>query len=291
MKLIISLLMFLFVSNYLVAQRKANLVISMGDIPREQLKVAEENKTGDVHLAPLIDGRYIDPDRDELIDSLLLVSSIKSLYPDSGEGKIGILDWEGQTLQDLLYCDTLSSDFKIAIDKFNKLLRIAKDVKPKVRWGIYHLPFTSYWQIDSLKIYNSKILSLLDKCDILMPSLYSYYATGTKFTFNEKYFKLNTLHALEIAHLLKKEVYAFVWNRWHESNKTIGLKFIPEPEFASYITWILSQNYKDRKVSGLVWFGAEGYYYPSKKNLRSPKYKNENRYLNILLKAIKSVSR
>ena len=109
---------------------------------------------------------------------------------------------------------------------------------------------------------NQQIGPLLQQCDILFPSIYIYYQDG-KFTpnDNEAYGVENINEALKLGVQFNKPVLPFVWHRYHDSNRTIGLQLIPRDDFRTFITKILTTSYKSKHVDGLIWWGADGYYY------------------------------
>jgi hypothetical protein len=100
--------------------------------------------------------------------------------------------------------------------------------------------------------------------------LYTFYQDDSKGS-NEDYARDNLLESLSLAKELNKSVMPFVWHRYHDSNKTIGLQLIPSDEFKRYLNAVLSTSYKGTKVAGLVWWGSDQYYY----NVKSPALVNE----------------
>ncbi len=275
----IAVLLFLPVFGYCQSSRE--IIISLGDIPPAKLAAANRNKLSEVNVAPLIDRRYIDPNHDEIIDSAHLANSIKALYSGS-KVKYGLLDWESKDFEHLINCDTSDARFQVAMSKYLKLLAIAKAVQPDVKWGFYALPYRSYWKLDSIERINNKLIPLLKECDVLLPSLYSYYPNGTPFSHNEKYFKTNITESLRIGDSLNKPVLAFVWHRWHDSNKKVGMQLIPPDEFRQYLRWILDASYNTKKVDGIVWFGVEVYYYPSRQESSNARFAESHRYYKVL---------
>ncbi|WP_207495318.1 hypothetical protein [Aridibaculum aurantiacum] len=221
-------------------------------------------KKDNVSIVPLIDGRYIDPDGDEIVDSAALVDGITKSFPGVKAKGIGILDWEGKTFDQLKECPVGSVCFNAAIEKFLTVLRIAKATRPNVRWGFYYIPFTFYWQKDLREPVNNKLIKLLKQCDILLPSLYDFYPDRNIHQQNENYHKNNMEVVMKLAHQLKKPVYVFIWHRWHNSNAEEGLQAIPTEEFQQHLGWIVNSGYKGKKPNGVIWFSAEKYYYQQK---------------------------
>jgi hypothetical protein len=238
-----------------------NLFVCMGDLSNTVSSRLHKDR---VAVVPLIDARFIDPDGDEEIDSVALVNGIVANYRDPAATGIGILDWEGKTFQCLQQCEAGDKRFIAAVNKYTTILRIAKATRPGVKWGVYYLPFTFYWQTELRKTANDKVLALLSQCDILLPSLYDYYPDSNIHQRNKEYHSDNMSVVLQIADKLRKPVYVFIWNRWHDSNADQGLHAIPVGEFKQHLDWITNTTYNGKKATGLIWFGADRYYQKQK---------------------------
>jgi len=152
------------------------------------------------------------------------------------------------------------------------VLKMAKALRPNVKWGFYAIPFTTYYKRETIKNNIAKIEQLLLQCDVFFPSLYTPYKEGTiSKGDNEAFATDNVLAALVAAKRMNKPVLPFVWHRYHVSNKAIGLQLIPNDEFKRYLNTILSVNYNGYKVAGLVWWGSDTYFY----NIKSKALVNE----------------
>ncbi len=218
----------------------------------------------DMHIqqVALFDSRFIDPNNSNQCNTATLTKAIVAAYPDSTASGIASLDWEGDMLNNLTK-DTSSAEFKNSINEFSKAIQLAKTLRPNVKWGFYFIPFTTYYNRNTKWMSsNQQIAALLQQCDILFPSVYIYYQDG-RFTpnDNEAYAADNINEALKLGVQFNKPVLPFVWHRYHDSNHTIGLQLVPKDDFRNFITKILTTSYKNKHVDGLIWWGADGYFY------------------------------
>jgi hypothetical protein len=258
LKNFLAVLLFFYGGN-IVAAQKRTLTICIGEISPEALSTSHRINPN-INFAPLIDIKYIDPNRIDQIDSVFLVKSIKRLYP-AGIPGIGVLDWESKDFENLKFCKQDDRCFFEAINKYKKLLKIAKTTRPKIKWGIYYLPLTFYWNTDSVTYYNQKVMELLNECDVWMPSFYDFFPDETPQQQNKLYYNSNIKSILKMAKKYKKKIYPFVWHRWHDSNATNGLQLIPENQFYEHMTWLLDASFEGVRVDGVVWFGVDDKYY------------------------------
>ncbi len=247
-------------------QRKIELYHCMGVLPPLQQKAMGANN---IKQAPLIDGRFIDPTNKDIFDSVSFKNGIIENFPNASDTGVGIIDWETASFDNLLFKPANSSQLQQSIDLFSKILTLAKELRPKVRWGIYNLPYYSYWQRDNkLWLEQGNLLKpLLEKTDLLMISLYDFYKDGSPSTDDKAYIQDNVKMSLQIAELLKKPLFVFIWQRYHASNPHIGLQLIPQKEFVLHIDNILQTEYHGLYVNGLIWFDAQNWFYKVKASI------------------------
>ncbi|ASU35131.1 hypothetical protein MuYL_3246 [Mucilaginibacter xinganensis] len=142
---------------------------------------------------------------------------------------------------------------------------MAKTLRPNVKWGYYAVPFSRYYNRSKLGDDLSKIEPLLKECDVFFPSFYQNYKDGSIGRDDNEKFAFENLNAiLPVAQRMHKPVLPFVWYRYHVSNRNIGLQLIPSDEFEKYLNSILSVNYNGKKVSGLVCWSVDSYYFKKK---------------------------
>jgi hypothetical protein len=251
------LILLLFKTGSLFAQTgKPQLYISMGDLGPTAKEFLNSNGVKSVFTISINGNSF------EQLNMAKITADIKSKFPADSDSGLAALDWEGNAMALLKSSPAESPEFKSALSSYLMLLKAVKALRPNVKWGFYGIPFTTYYKRESLKSDNDKIKPLLSQCDVFFPSAYIFYKEGTVASGdNEAYAKDNILSALMQAKSLSKPVIPFIWHRYHDSNKTIGLQLVPMNDFMRYINTILSVNYNGYKVAGLVWWGADTYFY------------------------------
>ncbi len=201
------------------------------------------------------------------VDSVKMVRSIETIFPLGSPFKIGILDWEegvGAIVEN--HADAAATQNIIA--EYLKALRIAKQMRPNILWGIYSLPATRFWNRDKNWYAKIKILDkVLAAVDVFCPSLYGYYPNMK--AENAAYVQENMQYALRLGAEYQKPVYVFVWHRWHDSNPTEGLKIMPWDEMAVFIETIAQTKVNGAGAAGCIWWGEDHYFYnTAPKNIR-----------------------
>ncbi|MNY23887.1 hypothetical protein D3C86_1575710 [compost metagenome] len=74
---------------------------------------------------------------------------------------------------------------------------------------------------------------------------------------NEKYLKENLESALEYGIRLNMPVVPFMWSLVHPSNKLYGGQLVSKNEVVQNINFIKNFKYKNRSVSGIVWWDPD----------------------------------
>jgi hypothetical protein len=218
--------------------------------------------------AKLIDGRYIDPNRTGKIDSAFLDKSIKEIYPSANATGMGLLDLEDQNFEAIIRGGTKTVSFDQGMAEMIKMIRIAKRLRPRVKWSIYNLPFATYYDKDANWTNQfDRLKPLFDLVDVLTPSLYDFYPDTTTFSDDVTFYADNLKTSLQIAKLTGKPLMPYVWHRWHDSNQKNGLLLIDEKEFKQDIRQMLEADFEGTMVSGLIWFGAQSSFYQIKPGL------------------------
>lgn len=114
-----------------------------------------------------------------------------------------------------------------------KLIELAQwihDESPGLRLGYYGVPpLRDYWRAvtgagsakyQEWQAENDLLRELAREVDVLFPSLYTFYDDPRGW---KVYAKAN----LSEARRYGKTVYAFLWPQYHNSNKTLGMQFVP----------------------------------------------------------------
>lgn len=233
--------------------RHKKIYIYLGNIGRKSHLIAEQ-----YHIKPifLIGGAAIDPENKGVIDSISLKQNIENVIPINDTSGIAILDWEGKSMDKLATLPTGDSEFDKVLNQGIEMIRIAKEVRPEIKWGIYALPLRNYWAIN--EEWRSRcfmLIPLLRKCDVITPSVYQFYPDSLFKNENKFYIENNVRLSLNLALLLKKPVLPFVTHRFGNSS------LIPKKEVIQDIDLIFKTHYLDNKVTGIIWWGPDEYYY------------------------------
>ncbi|MFN4007270.1 MAG: hypothetical protein ACK4HE_07150 [Chitinophagaceae bacterium] len=180
------------------------------------------------------------------------------------------IDWEGVGYNYLKFATRVrkdSADF--IINEYLKLIRIGKQLLPKAQWGIYDIPFATYWSwlSDTWKQRIDLMDRLLKEVDVLMPCLYDYYPAST--TIGKQYDSLYITQclqkSLQKSVQFKKPVMVWVWHRYHDYIEASGLQLIDTTEFIQHMRWIAQVQYKGKRVQGVIWWHEDLYFLRIKK--------------------------
>lgn len=117
-----------------------------------------------------------------------------------------------------------------SMDKMIHIITTSRKVNPSVKYGYYScVPLRDYWSpvkndpemLKKWRAANDYLKPLADSLDVICPSLYAFYPDRDAWV---KYAKANIEEAKRIAN--GKPVYAYLWPKYHNSNKSEGKKFI-----------------------------------------------------------------
>lgn len=222
-----------------------------------QKKFVEDNEIANLNI---IYQSEIAPN--EVLDEKILIEALNRKFPDKNKKDYGIINWEGTTEIDLNRQED-PAKFKISLNKFVNALKTIKKLRPNVKWSIYGFPTCEFWTPGYFwEKRNYNLAEIYKNVDFLAPSLYLFYPEEElKSTFTENYIQRNVKLALKIGKKYNKEVYPFIWHRFHPSNQKYGMQTIPLDYFREkYIKLILTQKYQGKTVKGLIWWQADGYY-------------------------------
>ncbi|WP_286727585.1 MULTISPECIES: hypothetical protein [Sphingobacterium] len=192
------------------------------------------------------------------LDEEKLRKEVIRRFPNTSSSGYAVLDWEGKAM-DALISQKDEGTFKMYIGEFVRALKIAKKLRPNVKWGFYALPYRQYWNInDTFRNKNYRLVEILKNQDFIEPSLYTFYPEAVSRKSNSEYIHKNISLALELGRKYNKPVYAFIWHRVHPSNKKYSEEQIPLSVFEEEIAQMLS-SYNGYKISGLMWWHSENY--------------------------------
>lgn len=198
------------------------------------------------------------------VDSNLLVTSIRKIYPDKSAAGVCILDWEGEALEILTNNHSGNQDYQKIATQFRRAIMIAKQERPNVQWGIYGLPFRTVTANEKWQNQCYQLRDLLKYVDVICPSLYMIYSERVvSRSYNEKYIENNLRIALELGKELNKPVLPFVWPRWQGKGASF-MTLVPMDAFSAYVKKIMGAEVNGNRPAGVVFWDGEVYYYKQK---------------------------
>jgi hypothetical protein len=243
---------------------------------------------GQYKRIPIIYHSDIDPNNTGQIDYALLGKAIQQKIPNSNETGICILDWEGPQFEFLKHGVIAQDSMAAIVRKFKDMLFYARQLRPKARWGIYDMPVTTYWvgRDTSWATRKQLLMPLLQKVDVLCPSIYDFFQTGSYDWMDDPaYFSTMVQRSLQLGSQLQKPVLPFIWHRYHDATEKVGLLCVNEQEFTSQLRQMLNVSQNGRYLDGLIWWHEDGYYYTSgdQRIMREAQDKTKNQYLDAVI--------
>ncbi len=208
-------------------------------------------------------GRHLDPNRDKQLNLDVYTKFLEQAASKRSESEYVVLDWEW-IYKDLFAKDINSERCKNAFLQLEKCLEHGRKILPNKKWGFYNLPICHYYDYEKWRTKNLRILDLLKKVDVFYPSLYDYYRDDNPYAGKKKdevYIRKNLDVVFDLNKLLDKEIFVFVWHRWHYSNSIRPLYMIDLPEFRNHVAKIFAFKKFEKQVDGIVWWGSEQYFY------------------------------
>ncbi|EFK33067.1 Uncharacterised protein [Chryseobacterium gleum] len=270
MKKIVLLLFLFFISCNSSSQVKNNqtkFYYSLGKIGSKAENYLKS--TGGEEVGFLDEGQFISRTSDKyLFLPDLLEKEINRGIPDKNQKGVVYIDLE------MPFDDMLGEDDKSAMKAMDyclKVLRFAKKARPNIKFGLYAIPFTSVWSPnDEFYAKQNKFAPLLKECDIFFPSLYTFYSNPAAVLANGNYLENNLNGLIKLGVAYKKPVYVFMWHRYHNSNEKDGMKEISDKIWKEQMETVASQNVNGKFVDGILWWGADAYFYerPEAENMR-----------------------
>jgi hypothetical protein len=150
---------------------------------------------------------------------------------------------------------------KRGVDALGTILEDFRAAAPGKRFGFYGaIPVRDYWRAmkgsgsgayGEWQAQNDRLRGLAKQVDIIFPSVYTFYDD------REGWVRYATAQICEARRVSDKPVYIFIWNEYHDSNKTRQYSFL-EREY-----WRLELETAFRLADGVVMWG--GYDTPAHK--------------------------
>lgn len=270
----------------------AELYLELGKVPETSKQFIQQNNIKQLFF---INGGKIDTKNNCTIDLPSFQKILRRKVKDSLSIGVGVIDIEGKAMKMLLRSDPSAENFKKAEALFLQVYKIAKEMRPNVDWGFYSLPIRAYWNRNKeWQNNNKKLAKILSTTDIIFPSVYDFYedsnpGTGTKK--DSLYVDENVEMALSFGSKYKKPVMPFYWHRWHPSNKKVGMKVIPWTEFETSIQAGLNASFNGSRIKGIVWWGADQYFYDKKHPRLAKELKTDQAFENFQNDLVKTYAR
>jgi len=276
--ILISILILLAINLNCYAQQSVYFCPEFNN--KEQAEFLLKNN---VPLVTIIYQDQIISDKTGKLDRNNLYKAINKLIPDKNATGIGVLDWEGKQLLIMLNeINFTDNEYLTTIYNYTEAINYAKLLRPKMKWGLYNYNTSSYPKV---KLRNRKIVEktipLLKELDFLAPSMYLQDKRSTKNQkMIEEFVDSNISFSIELGLNLKKPVYVFVWNRYHNVKAINDL--IEEKNFSWYVDRIMNFTYNNKKIDGIIWWNCENYLLKTKANFAIKEYKHINNQSDLL---------
>lgn len=255
--------------NMLHAQRLYFAVEDNNLVKRSPLQInfVEKNSLNEAII--LYQDDFVTHDSKQNYNEGLLKKSINKRIPDKNYSGIALLDWEGSKARILYGSQNISKKkFNEVLQEFVSAIRMAKKLRPNVKWSYYGFPVRTSNAISYDKWTKQMLAlkSLYKEMDYICPNLYMFIRSDTK-KYNED-INQHLAFSLRIGKELGKEVFPLVWNRYQTNSELIPLNV-----FNSHISKISKISYANKKINGLIWWNSEEFNYIRRE--RYPKIKAE----------------
>lgn len=276
----LKIILVLFISLQIQAQKKASnspqLYLSLGEYGPLMEKFSKDNNI--IKVKYLDEGQFLGKEP-YTFDPIKLKNDIERAIPSSSESGMAYIDLETY-ISEIRDKGTQIESFQKSIKLYIDVIKFAKKLRPNIKWGYYAIPHTTYWgRTQDFYGKLKKIEPLLKECDILFPSLYIFYDEHDKGVAleNEKYVIENTKEMIKVGQYYKKPVVVFVWHRYHPSNDKFGLQSLPDNVFLTHVERIASTSHQGKKVDGIVWWGADDYFFRQKEKGVTKEFKGTDK--------------
>ena len=255
---LLSFLLFLSCISSQTKNRQTKFFYALGAIGSNAKSYLKQ--IGAEEVGFLDEGQFIAKTGDKYFLNLaLLQQEINRAVPDKNRKGIVYINLE------MPFPDMQGKDNRLAMKAMDyclAVLKYAKKARPNIKWGFYAIPFTSVWDANQ-EFFNAqnKFAPLLKECDIFFPSLYTFYSDPAVLLVNGNYLNYNLDGVIRLGMKYKKPVYIFMWHRYHNSNQKESMKEIPDNIWKDQIETVASQNVNGKFVDGILWWGADTYFY------------------------------
>ena len=255
----ISLLLFSFFQKEKEKNVQTKLYFSLGEYGNSMRGLMKNKSIQDIKYVN--DAQFM-TGVEYVFDEQKLKSEIDKSFPLTNDSGIAYIDLEAPYI-DRLQNPKDALNFNKSIQLYVSIIKAAKKYRPNVKWGYYYIPLTSYWdKTEAFYNKNQKDLSpIIKECDVLFPSLYTFYDQALLSIPNEQYLKRNVEECIKVGLQYNKPVLAFVWHRYHPSNKNFPMEIIPDSYWKKSINDIVTTSYNNHFLDGIVWWGSDNFFF------------------------------
>lgn len=247
--------------NYnLVSNQKQKIYYCLGDMGSDMKTFVKKNNWQEIKF---IDEKMFLTNIPYQIDYDKLEKNLNLKFPDKNKIDYCYINLESPYLEMIRDKSSTDIEFKKGLQVFINIIKYVKKSRPNIKFGFYAVPFTTYWETKTGFLdRNDNIGDLLKEVDFFFPSLYMFYDDGIIGTLkNTEYIESNIKKSIELGIKYKKQVLPFVLHRYHPSNEKIAWSLLNDKVWNNYIKTSLLCKYKNVKVNGLVWWGADSFYF------------------------------
>lgn len=197
------------------------------------------------------------------IDYKKLDYHLNEVFPNPNDTGICYIDIEDPYINALSESDPKSKEFKRSMNLFVNSIKYCKQKRPNVQWGHYGMPRTTF-EDPKILPSNKYLGPIYEASDVLFPSLYLFKDDkAINYQENFDYLQKNIIEALKIGEKYKKPVIGFIMHRFHNSDKRLQFLGMTDEYWSRYINSVLRIKFKNKRLDGIVWWGADSYFYTS----------------------------
>lgn len=193
-------------------------------------------------------------------DPQLLRKSINRIIPDPNAKGMVVLNWEGRAFKAFRDVNAKREVVDKYVEEFVEVLRIAKRMRPNIKWGYFGFPFQSLdgKNSNNISLFNKRLNPILKHSDFLCPGFYITRDTDLN------NFKTNVIEILKYAKKFNKPVHATIWHRIHRTSH----KTIPLTQFKEFVRVLKVSENHGHRVEKLFWWHEENHRYKKQNKSR-----------------------
>ena len=198
---------------------------------------------------------YIDRANKGVINYDNVNEGLNRYFPNKNEEGFLSLNLENAIYIQMRDGEKNSPATKKAVNQFVDLVNYIKEKRPKLKVGVYGIPFSFNYESQKLRNDFDKLEPLLIEIDYISPSLYLAYSENQKnYSYVINHVEKNLSLFMKYASRVNKPVYPYVWYRIHPYNKKYGLEIMSKRRNYLYLKTIKDFKYNNEKVDGIIWW-------------------------------------